>query len=90
MKWQTGQEVKGGQIYRNIKGEVIGRTSHLPGSLWWRDRPTTLTAAETRNAIDKAVNGQKLTKRETTMIQYMTDYAMGIETSDRPPVASPE
>jgi hypothetical protein len=79
MKWKAGQEMKGGQMYRNIKGEVVGRTSHLPGAKWWMDRPTTLSAAETRAAVDKALAGEKLTKRERIQIEYMTNIAMSGE-----------
>lgn len=76
---EAGWAQKGGSILREVADDysspVIGRTTWIPNKLWWSDRPVSLkgdmNGAATRNAINKAFNGEKLTADERRMMEFL-------------------
>ncbi|MCU0950794.1 MAG: hypothetical protein MUC68_06945 [Burkholderiaceae bacterium] len=85
MREDTGWAQEGGRILRE-DGEdqmsaVVGRTTWIPNAEWWPGRPKGLTEAQVKRAIDKALAGEKLTKRETDMVRYLVDVAAERERS---------
>jgi hypothetical protein len=75
MREETGWAEEGGRLLMDDDGRVLGRTTWIPRAEWWRDRPKGLTEDEVRMAVDKALAGQRLTKRERSMIEFMRDVA---------------
>jgi len=79
MKQETGWQQVGGRMIRadanDWRSEVIGRTTWIPNAEWWPDRPKGLTEAQVKKAINKALAGNNLTKRETEMVRYLVDVA---------------
>lgn len=79
MRNETGWAQIGGRMIRadaaDWRSEVIGRTTWIPNAEWWPDRPKGLTEAQVKKAIDKALSGKDLTKRETEMVRYLVDVA---------------
>lgn len=72
MKGETGWQQVGGRLLRDATtDEVTGRTSWIPNAEWWPGRPKGLKEEEIHAAIDKAVSGQPLKKRELDMVEYM-------------------
>lgn len=80
MREETGWAQVGGHLIREVdrggeKPEVIGRTTWIPKSEWWQERPKGLTEAQSKAAIDKALGGEKLSVREQRLIDYMLGWA---------------
>jgi hypothetical protein len=79
MRNETGWAQIGGKMIRadaaDWRSEVIGRTTWIPNADWWPGRPNGLTEAQVKKAIDKALSGKDLTKRETEMVRYLVDVA---------------
>jgi diguanylate cyclase (GGDEF)-like protein len=73
MKGETGWAQVGGKVLRDATtDQVTGRTSWIPNSDWWPGRPKGLKEDEVHTAVDKALAGQPLRKREQSMVEYMT------------------
>jgi hypothetical protein len=86
MRAETGWLEEGGKIMREGtqdprgmvgegQGEVIGRTPWLPRAEWWPSRPHGLSELEVHVAIDKALAGDKLGKRQQDVVDYLLDVA---------------
>lgn len=79
MRDETGWAETGGRMIREPSadglGEVTGRTSWVPRTEWWQGRPAGLTEAETKNAIDKALAGEKLGAGQQRAVDYMLNWA---------------
>lgn len=76
MKGETGWAEKGGYVIRDPETEqVTGRTTWVPNAEWWKDRPKGLKEEQVHAAVDKALAGEKLSKRERAMVEYMTEVA---------------
>jgi diguanylate cyclase (GGDEF)-like protein len=74
MKSETGWAQTGGRLLRDATtDEVTGRTSWIPNADWWPGRPKGLKEQEVHAAVDKALTGQPLKKRERDMVAYMVD-----------------
>lgn len=87
MKAAVGAQERGGKLVfdevgRNTEpggGEVLGRTSWV-GESWWFGRPDqSLSADQARSAIDKAVAGKKLGKRQLDFVEYVVKIAQDVE-----------
>lgn len=73
MKDETGWAQVGGRVLRDAStDQVTGRTNWIPNADWWPGRPKGLKESEVHTAIDKALAGQPLKKREQAMVDYMT------------------
>lgn len=73
MKDETGWAQVGGRITRDPDTEqVTGRTSWIPNADWWPGRPKGLNEKQIRAAVDKALAGEPLSKRERAMVDFMT------------------
>jgi hypothetical protein len=86
MRDETGWAQVGGRVIRDGEqnavglvgdgqGEVIGRTQWIPRAEWWPGRPKGLNEEQVQTAVDKAVRGSKLSKREREMVEFMRDVA---------------
>lgn len=81
MRSQTGNAQRGGHLLREYSpdgfgaGEVVGRTTWIPNAEWWPGRPKGLTERQIRDAIDKLLAGEPLTRRERQMVTYLMDVA---------------
>lgn len=82
MKDEVGWFERGGRLLRNEEtGEVIGRTVWIPRAEWWPERPHRMSEEEVRNAIDRHLAGEPLSRRQQDLIHFLTDVArtrMGI------------
>ena len=74
----------GGRIIRDpVTGEVTGRTQWIAQEPWFADRPRDargnyeMNADEIRDAVTKALNGDRLGAREQRTLTYMIDEADG-------------
>jgi len=80
-RWEAGWEQEGGKLTftedAGGKREVAGRTSWIAKADWWANRPENarLNENETRAAVKKAIDGEKLNAAETRLIQHMLDAA---------------
>lgn len=85
MREDTGWAQEGGRILRENGDDqfspVVARTTWIPNADWWPGRPKGLTEAQVKRAIDKALAGEKLTKRESDMVRYLVDVAAERERS---------
>lgn len=80
MKGETGWAEVGGRIIRTpgsdeSKPDTITRTKWIPNAEWWPGRPKGLTEDQVHLAVDKALNGEELGKRERSMIEHMVGAA---------------
>lgn len=80
MKGETGWAEVGGRLIRTpgsdeSKPDIISRTKWIPNAEWWRERPKGLTEDQTHLAVEKALKGEPLGKRERAMVEYMVDTA---------------
>lgn len=73
MKGETGWAQEGGRVLMDETGKVTGRTTWIPHQEWWRDRPKGLNETQVHKAVDKALAGQPLGKRETAIVSFMKD-----------------
>lgn len=72
MKGETGWAQIGGRLLRDATtGEATGRTTWIPHADWWPGRPKGLKEDEVHAAVDKAVSGQPMGKREVDTVEYM-------------------
>lgn len=55
--------------------ETITRTQWIPKSDWWKDRPGGLNEEKTREAVRKALEGEKLKAGEQRMVGYLLGVA---------------
>lgn len=73
MKAETGWAQVGGKLMRDATTDAVtGRTTWIPNSEWWPGRPKGLKEAEVHAAVDKALAGQPMKKRERAMVDFMT------------------
>jgi hypothetical protein len=81
MAGEAGWAEIGGRMIRKPEYEgdpnppVIGRTKWLPKADWWPGRVGKLNEDQTREAVRKALAGEKLKKNEQAAIDYMIDVA---------------
>jgi hypothetical protein len=71
---REGQQTPGGLV-GDGQGDVVGRTEWIPRAEWWPSRPKGLNEDQVHTAVDKALRGAPLTKREREMIEFMSDVA---------------
>jgi hypothetical protein len=72
MKNETGWAQVGGKLMRDAATDAVtGRTMWIPNAEWWPGRPKGLKEHEVHAAVDKALAGQKLKKRELAMVTFM-------------------
>ena len=77
MTREAGWEVLGGKGVVSPEGESLGRTPWVPRSEWWREAqsegklPNNNEGLATRNAVAKAIAGDKLSAAETRHIEVM-------------------
>lgn len=79
MAANAGWAQVGGKLIReNMEDNtsaVTGRTQWIPKEPWWQGRPKGMTEAKTRNAVNKALAGEKLSIPEKRMLEYMVGVA---------------
>ena len=76
---EAGWAEIGGKMIRSVADDysapVVGRTKWIPNADWWLDRPVNLkgdiNGGATRNAINKALAGEKLKPNERKMVDYL-------------------
>lgn len=73
MKGETGWAEVGGRLLMDSEGKVLGRTKWIPREQWWAERPKGLTEDQVHAAVDKALAGSKLTKRQRSVVSFMAD-----------------
>jgi len=78
---EAGWSEIGGKIIREVADDysspVIGRTRWTPNANWWFDRPVNLkgdiNGRATQKAVNKALNGEKLTPNEKKMVDFLVN-----------------
>lgn len=80
MAREAGWEQEGGHIIRMTEDPahpdyaiVTGRTQWIPRADWWPERPAKLNEAQVKEAVRKALAGEKLSAKETRAVDYMLD-----------------
>lgn len=53
---EMGHNQRGGELIRNDKGDVTGRTSWAPKSSWWSSRPTKMVASAMEKLVQRATS----------------------------------
>lgn len=88
MARNAGWAEMGGRMTRTPTGEaagdeIIGRTKWIPKEAWWTERPVRINEAQTKDAVRKALAGEKLTKTEQKMIDFMLEVIEREETASK-------
>jgi len=80
MAQESGWAEEGGRIIRMTEDPespdyniVTGRTQWVPRADWWPDRPDKLNEAQVKEAVRKALAGDKMSARESRTVDYMLD-----------------
>ena len=77
MAQEAGWESLGGKGIVSTEGESLGRTQWIPRAEWWREAqaggklPKNTEGMATRNAVAKAIAGDRLSAAETRHIESM-------------------
>lgn len=77
---EAGWAEVGGRMIRTKHSEVAGdetitRTQWIPKAEWWPGRPGGLNEAQTKEAVRKALAGEKLNAKEKRAVDYMVEIA---------------
>lgn len=73
MKDETGWYEEGGKLLMDESGNVTGRTKWIPREQWWAERPGNLSESEVHAAVDKALAGKTLGKRQRAVVEFMAE-----------------
>ncbi len=82
MAGEAGWAEMGGKLLRDAEtNDVAGRAKWIPKAPWWPGRPDGMNENGVREAVRKALAGEKLRAAERRMIDYMVEQS-GMERAE--------